>query len=57
MSYNDKIPSRDFGDSLQLTYWILDSVAMCHMTLQAWPELTMSISAQVCFFINMLWIN
>ena len=34
MSGNDKGPSRDFGDSLQLTNWILYSGAMCHMTPQ-----------------------
>ena len=32
MSDNDKSLSRDFGDSLQLTNWILDSGATCHMT-------------------------
>ena len=32
MSGNEKIPSRYFGESLQLTNWILDSVATCHMT-------------------------
>ena len=31
---NDKIPSRNFGDSSQLTNWILDSGATCHMTPQ-----------------------
>ena len=31
MSDNDKYSSRDFGDSLQLTNWVLDSVAMCNM--------------------------
>ena len=34
MSGNDKISSRDFGDSFQLTNWILDSGETCHMTLQ-----------------------
>ena len=32
MSGNGECPSGDFGDSLQLTYWILDSGATCHMT-------------------------
>ena len=32
MSDNDECPSRDFGDSSQLTNWILDSGATCHMT-------------------------
>ena len=31
---NDKCSSRDFGDSSQLTNFILDSVTMCHMTPQ-----------------------
>ena len=34
MSGNDKSPSRDFGGSLQLTNYILDSGEMCHMTPQ-----------------------
>ena len=32
MSGNDKCPSKSFGDSSQLTNWILDSVSTCHMT-------------------------
>ena len=32
MSGNDKCPSGNFGDSSQLTNWILDSGATCHMT-------------------------
>ena len=32
MSGNDKCPSENFGDGLQLTNWILDPGAMCHMT-------------------------
>ena len=32
MSDNDKCPSKDFDDSSQLTNWILDSGATCHMT-------------------------
>ena len=32
MAGNEKSPSRDFGDHLGLTKWILDSGAMCHMT-------------------------
>ena len=31
MSDNDECSSRDFGDSSQLTIWILDSGATCHM--------------------------
>ena len=34
VSGNDESPSRDIGNSLQLTNWILYSVAMCHMTPQ-----------------------
>ena len=34
MSDNDDFPSRYFGDSLQLTNWILDSEATFHMTPQ-----------------------
>ena len=30
----DEYPSRDFGDSSQLTNYILDSGATCHMTPQ-----------------------
>ena len=32
MSGNDKCPSGNFGDSSQLTNWILDYVSTCHMT-------------------------
>ena len=31
MSGNEESPSGKFGDSLQLTNWILDSGATCHM--------------------------
>ena len=31
---NDKISSRYFGDNVQLTNWILDSGATCHMAPQ-----------------------
>ena len=34
MSDNEKIPRRYFGDSSQLTHWILDSETTCHMTPQ-----------------------
>ena len=34
ISGNDKSSSRDLGDSLQFTNWILDSGATCHMTPQ-----------------------
>ena len=36
ISSDDKRESKDYGDSLQLTNWILDSGATCHMT----PEVT-----------------
>ena len=32
MSGNDECPSGNFGVILQMTNWILDSVATCHMT-------------------------
>ena len=32
MSSDDERKSLKYGDSLQLTNWILDSVATCHMT-------------------------
>ena len=32
MSSDDERKSVKYGDSLQLTNWILDSGAMCHMT-------------------------
>ena len=32
MSGNDKCPSESFGNSSQLTNWILDYGATCHMT-------------------------
>ena len=32
MSGNDKFPSENFGDSLQLTYWVFNSGSTCHMT-------------------------
>ena len=32
MSSDDKRKSGKYGDSSQLTNWILDSVATCHMT-------------------------
>ena len=34
MSGNDKIQSRDFSASSQLTNWILDSGATCYTTQQ-----------------------
>ena len=36
MSSDDKRENKDYGDSSQLTNWILDSGATCHMT----PEVT-----------------
>ena len=32
MSSNDERSCENYGDSLQLTNWILDSGATCHMT-------------------------
>ena len=32
MSSNDEYPSGNFGDSSQLTNWIVDFGATCHMT-------------------------
>ena len=32
MSSNEESPRRDYGDKSQLTNWILDSKAICHMT-------------------------
>ena len=32
MSNNAEIPRRNYGDRSQLTNWILDSGATCHMT-------------------------
>ena len=32
MSSKDECSSENYGDSLQLTNWILDSVATCHIT-------------------------
>ena len=32
MSGSDKCPTRNFGDSLQLTNWVLDYGARFHMT-------------------------
>ena len=34
MSGNDKRSSENYGDSSQLTNWILDQVSTCHMTLE-----------------------
>ena len=36
MSNDDVSKNKDYGDSSQLTNWILDSGATCHMT----PEVT-----------------
>ena len=36
ISGNDKCPCETFGDSLQLTNWILDSWATCHMTAEVY---------------------
>ena len=32
VSGNDQCPSGNFGDSLQLNNWVLDSGVTCHMT-------------------------
>ena len=32
MSVNDKLPGKHFGDSSQLTNWVFNSGATCHMT-------------------------
>ena len=34
MSSDDEHESKEYGDSLQLTNWILDSGDMCHITLE-----------------------
>ena len=34
MSSDDKRENRDYGDSSQLTNWIFDSGATCHMTTE-----------------------
>ena len=34
MSDDDKRENKDYGDSSQLTNWIWDSGATCHMTLE-----------------------
>ena len=41
MSDNDESPGEIFGDSSQLTNWVLDSEATCHMT----PEVSGFISS------------
>ena len=43
MSGNDKCPSGNYGYSSQLTNWILDSGAMCHMTPQVSDFITRSL--------------
>ena len=43
MSDNDESPSRDFGESSQLTNWILDSGATFHMTPQVSGFITCSL--------------
>ena len=43
MSGNDESSSRDFGDSFQLTNWILDTRVTCHMT----PQVTDFISGSL----------
>ena len=43
MSNNDECPSGNFGDSSQLTNWILDSGATCHMTLEVSDFITGSL--------------
>ena len=36
ISDNDEYLSGNFGDSSQLTNWILDSGAACHITTEVW---------------------
>ena len=43
MSFNDKCPSGNSGDSSQCINWILDSGATCHMT----PEVSEFISGSL----------
>ena len=43
MSNDDKRKNKDYGDSSQLTNWILDSGDTCHMT----PEVTGFISGSL----------
>ena len=43
MSDNDECPSRNFGDSLQLSNWILDSGATCHMNPEVLDFITGSL--------------
>ena len=43
MSSNDEHKSEKYGDSSQLTNWILDSGATCHMT----PEVSDFISGSL----------
>ena len=43
MSSNDEFPNENSGDSSQLTNWILDSVATCHMT----PEVSYFITGSL----------
>ena len=43
MSSNNERSSENYGDSLQLTNWILDSGATCHMT----PEVSYFITGSL----------
>ena len=43
MSSNDKHSSEKYGDSSQLTNWILDSGATCHMTPEVSDFITVSL--------------
>ena len=43
MSNVEKLKNKDYGDSSQLTNWILDSRATCHMT----PEVTDFVSGSL----------
>ena len=43
MSSNDKRSSENYGDSSQLTNWILDSGATCHMTPEVSDFIPLSI--------------
>ena len=50
MSGNNKFPSGKFGDSAQLTNWILDSGGGCHMT----PEVSELLQGILKILINKL---
>ena len=53
MSNNAAIPRRDYGYSSQLTHWVLDSGATCHMT----PDISYCIPAHLWKQINISMLN